>query len=105
MGSSSEVVAHHFTQAGLMEAAVEWWDKAGTRAFRRSAFVEAIAHLEKALELADRLADGPPQHLLRLRVQLAYGRALRGYGAPDSRRHRARPRACRRHRRRRREAF
>src|SRR5262249_40496288 len=82
-----EVVAHHFTQAGFVEPAVEWWNKAGARAFRRSAFVEAIAHLEKALDLADKLVDGPPHQLLRLRVQVAYGQALiaaRGYGAREA---------------------
>jgi class 3 adenylate cyclase/tetratricopeptide (TPR) repeat protein len=82
-----EVVAHHFTQAGFVEPAVEWRDKAGTRAFRRSAFVEAIAHLEKALDLAEKLVDAPPQRRLRLRVQLAYGQALiaaRGYGAREA---------------------
>src|SRR5262252_7515041 len=47
-----EVVAHHFTQAGLSEVAVEWWVKAGDRALDRSANNEAIAHLEKAIRLA-----------------------------------------------------
>src|SRR5262245_22524938 len=54
-----EVVAHHFTQAGLSEAAIEWWVKAGDRALDRSANNEAIAHVEKAISLADGLADGP----------------------------------------------
>ena len=26
-----ELLAHHFTQAGLTEAAIEWWGKAGQR--------------------------------------------------------------------------
>src|SRR5215472_17426603 len=58
--SQPEVVAHHFTQAGLSEVAVEWWVKAGDRALDRSANNEAIAHLEKAIRLAEGLADGPP---------------------------------------------
>ena len=37
-----EVLAHHFTQAGLTDAAIEWWGKAGDQALRRSAFQEAI---------------------------------------------------------------
>jgi hypothetical protein len=36
--------AHHFTQAGLTEAAIEWWGKAGRRSLERSALVEAIEH-------------------------------------------------------------
>jgi DNA-binding response OmpR family regulator/class 3 adenylate cyclase len=81
-----EVVAHHFTQAGLTEPAVEWWRKAGNLAMRGSAFVEAISHLEKALDLVGKLDEGPAQRLSRLRLQIAYGNALRltrGFGAPE----------------------
>jgi predicted ATPase len=49
-----EVIAHHFTQAGLDDLAIEWWGKAGDQALRRSAFQEAIAHLSKAVEMADK---------------------------------------------------
>ena len=38
-----EAIAHHFTQAGLDDLAIEWWGKAGDQALRRSAFKEAIA--------------------------------------------------------------
>src|SRR5262249_57955613 len=59
-----EVVAHHFTQAGLNEPAIEWWIKAGERAVKRSAHNEAVAHLEKAINpiqgLADWSAQAPP---------------------------------------------
>jgi class 3 adenylate cyclase/tetratricopeptide (TPR) repeat protein len=71
-----EVVAHHFTQAGLTQAAVEWWAKAGERALDRSAYDEAVAHLEKAIAVAQELTDGSAQSLLRLRVQTTYGYAL-----------------------------
>ena len=40
-------------QAGLDDLAIEWWGKAGDQALRRSAFQEAIAHLGKAIEMAD----------------------------------------------------
>jgi predicted ATPase len=33
-----ELVAHHFTEAGLDDPAIEWWGKAGDQALRRSAF-------------------------------------------------------------------
>ena len=56
-----EVLAHHFTQAGLTDAAIEWWGKAGDQALRRSAFQEAIAHLGKAIEMADKSAGQRPQ--------------------------------------------
>ena len=32
-----EVLAHHFSQAGVAEAAIEWWGKAGERSLKRSA--------------------------------------------------------------------
>src|SRR5690242_7776426 len=44
-----EVVAYHFTQAGLSGTALEWWRKAGQQALKRSAYSEAIAHLGKAV--------------------------------------------------------
>ena len=47
-----EIVAHHFTQAGLPALAVDWWGKAADLAMRRCAYSEAIAHLETALKLS-----------------------------------------------------
>jgi tetratricopeptide (TPR) repeat protein len=84
-----EVVAHHFTQAGLDDLAIEWWGKAGDQALRRSAFQEAIAHLGKAIAMADKAAGGTAAGTSGERRQLhvAYGNALiaaRGYGAPET---------------------
>jgi predicted ATPase len=39
--ASPELIAHHFTQAGLDDLGIEWWGKAGDQALRRSAFQEA----------------------------------------------------------------
>jgi tetratricopeptide (TPR) repeat protein len=85
--AAPEIAAHHFTQAGLVEDAVEWWGKAGDRALRSSAYHEAIAHLTKAIGLAEGLSDGPAGQSRRLQLQIAYGNAListRGYGAPET---------------------
>ena len=84
-----EAVAHHFTQAGLDDLAIEWWGKAGDQALRRSAFQEAIAHLGKAIAMADKGAAGMAAGASGERRQLhvAYGNALiaaRGYGAPET---------------------
>jgi hypothetical protein len=85
-----ELVAHHLTQAGLDEPAIEWWGKAGDQALRRSAFKEAAAHLGKAIELADKLAATAPSAATassRLRLQTSLGNALiwaRGYHAPET---------------------
>jgi predicted ATPase len=45
-----ELLAHHFTQAGLTEPAIEWWGKAGQRSLARSALVEAAAQFTRALD-------------------------------------------------------
>ena len=55
----AEALAHHFTQAGETDLAIEWWGKAGDQALRRSAFAEAISHLGKAIELSDKAGAAP----------------------------------------------
>lgn len=89
-----EVLAHHFTQAGLTDAAIEWWGKAGDQALRRSAFQEAIAHLRKAIEMSDKTGEGGSAAVTasasasqRLKLQTGLGRALmfsRGYVAEET---------------------
>jgi class 3 adenylate cyclase/tetratricopeptide (TPR) repeat protein len=82
-----EVLAHHFTEAGLSGVAFEWWRKAGQQALKRSAYSEAIAHLGKAVAIADGLPDEPGRTKNRLQLQIEYGRALRGslgHSAPET---------------------
>ena len=73
-----EVIARHFTEAGLDDLAIEWWGKAGDHALRRSAFQEAIAHLGKAIAMADRAGDGATATPSgqRLKLQTDYGDAV-----------------------------
>jgi predicted ATPase len=48
-----------------VEQAIEWWDKAGDAALRRSAYIEATSHLGKAIEMADKEGEVQrPQALL-----------------------------------------
>ena len=90
-----EAIAHHFTEAGLDDLAIEWWGKAGDQALRRSAFQEAIAHLGKAIAMADKAGETSrraPGRMAAVSQQLpqlhaAYGNALiaaRGHGAPET---------------------
>src|SRR5207247_6403563 len=44
-----ELLAHHYTEAGLIEQSVAYWHKAAQRAIERSAYVEAISHLRTGL--------------------------------------------------------
>ena len=85
-----EAIAHHFTEAGLDDLAIEWWGKAGDEALRRSAFKEAIAHLGKAIAMADRPGSGQKSADVlsqRVQLQVTYGNALiaaRGHGALET---------------------
>jgi class 3 adenylate cyclase/predicted ATPase len=83
-----ELLAHHFTQAGLTEPAIEYWGKAGDLAQRRSAFKEAIAHLGKAIEMTEAAGKTDAEKTGgKLKLQVAFGNALiahRGYGASET---------------------
>lgn len=45
------LLALHYTEAGLVEQAVTWWQRAGVRSARLGANLEAIQNLERGLEL------------------------------------------------------
>ena len=83
-----ELLAYHFTQAGLNAPAIEYWGKAGDLALRRSAFKEAIAHLGKAIEMMEAAGAGEKQGLGGgLKLQVSYGNAMfaaRGFAAPET---------------------
>ena len=57
-----ELLAYHYTEAGLREQAIGYWQRAGERAIQRSAYAEAIAHLTKGLDLLRSLPH-TPEHL------------------------------------------
>jgi class 3 adenylate cyclase/predicted ATPase len=81
-----ELLAHHFTEAGLTSKAIEYWLKAGRRSQERSANQEAIGHFTRGLELIATLAEGSPRDRLELDLQIPLGAALvstRGYAAPE----------------------
>ena len=81
-----ELVAHHYTEAGLATYALPYWQQAGQRANERSAHVEAIGHLTKGLEVLIALPDMPERARQELDLQLVLGQALlatKGQAAPD----------------------
>ena len=81
-----ELLAHHYTEAGLNEQAVAYWYKAGQRASARSAHVETIAHLTKGLALLRWQSETPERLQQELDLQVALGPALiatKGQAAPD----------------------
>jgi predicted ATPase len=83
-----ELLAHHFTQAGMIEAAIEWWGKAGQRSLERSALAEAAAQLTRALALIVTLPGTPAMRREQIKLQVALLAPLghvKGYAAPETR--------------------
>ena len=81
-----EVLAHHFSEAGQTDRAVFYWARAGNRAVERSANHEAIAHLERGLELVTALPEGLERDRSELDLRLMRGTVLlanKGYAAPE----------------------
>jgi len=89
-----EAIAHHFTEAGLDDAAIRWWGRAGDQALRRSAFQEAISHLGRAIVMADQATGAAPRRAdaavslrRRLKMQTDYGQAMmwsKGFAAEET---------------------
>ena len=81
-----ELLAHHYTEAGLVEQAIPYWQHAGERAVQRSANVEAIGHFIKALDVLRTLADGQERNQQELALQISLGTAqavTKGSGSPE----------------------
>ena len=81
-----ELLAHHYTEAGLSAQAIPCWQKAGQRAVERSASVEAVNHLTKGLALLKTLTDTPERAAEELTLQVTLGVPLgmiRGYASPE----------------------
>jgi predicted ATPase len=79
-----ELIAHHYAEAGAREQAVTYWLKAGRRAARQSAHLEAIAHLRQGLDVLTALPDTPERDEQELAFQSTLGpvvMATQGYPA------------------------
>jgi tetratricopeptide (TPR) repeat protein len=61
-----ELIAHHFTEAGLAAEAIPYWQRAGERAILRDANPEAIDYVSRGLALLEKLMQEPGRdHLTR----------------------------------------
>jgi len=81
-----ELLAHHYTEAGLITQAIPYWQQAGQQAAERSANVEAIEHLTKGLALLETLPPSPERTRRELRLQIVLGAPLiatKGYAGPE----------------------
>jgi hypothetical protein len=74
-----ELLAFHFTQAGLNEHAVPYWIKAGQRALARVALPEAVGHLSTALSVNERLPEGVERDRQELHIRVTLATAYLAY--------------------------
>jgi class 3 adenylate cyclase/tetratricopeptide (TPR) repeat protein len=71
-----ELLAHHYTAAGLFEAATPYWRRAGELAMQRFVLSEAITHLNNGLMLIEKMPPGPKRDLLELELRTVLGPAV-----------------------------
>ncbi len=76
VASQPELVAHHYTRAGLAARAVPFWLRAGEHAVAGFANQEAISHLERGLDLLTRTPDTEDRSRNEIALRLALGPAL-----------------------------
>jgi predicted ATPase len=81
-----ELLAHHYTEAGLAEHAIPYWQRAGQHASERSAPLEAISHCTTGIELLTTLPETRARTQHAVTLHLALGVALqmaKGFAAPE----------------------
>jgi predicted ATPase len=87
VAAEAELLAHHFTQAGLIDEAIDWWHKAGHLAAGRSTMAEAAVHFGKALQLVARLPKDKQRQTRELALQLGLAGTLmaaKGWASPQT---------------------
>jgi predicted ATPase len=85
--SRPEVVARHCTEAGLIEKAAALWGMAGLRSLERSALVEALEQLTRALSQIETLPSSPALRQAQMKLQTTLVAPLlhiKGYAAPET---------------------
>ena len=86
--ASPRSLAHHCTEAGLPEQAVDYWHEAGQRAIERSAYAEALGHLTARSGAAPMTCRTSPSGPCRSWTcgsrSAAALMATRGYVAPET---------------------
>ena len=89
VASQPELVAHHYTEAGLGDQALPYWHQAGQRSAARCAYIEAVHHFRQGLAVLAPLPEMPERRQHELDLQLGLGPALmvtQGFGVPEVRR-------------------
>jgi predicted ATPase len=82
-----ELLARHYTEAGLIEKAVALWGTAGQRSLRRSALVEGAEQIMRALDQIASLPGTPSLRREQIKLQVALITPLthvKGFAAPET---------------------
>lgn len=85
--SRSSMLAHHCTEAGLIEKAAGLWGKAAQQSLASSALVEAAAQFARALEQIASLPGSVALRREQIKLQIGLSNALmhvKGYAAPET---------------------
>jgi predicted ATPase len=82
-----ELVAYHYTEAGLHAQAIAYWQQAGQGAQERSAHEEAMAHFNKGLEALMALPESRERDQQELTLCIDLGKSLtttKGWAGPEA---------------------
>ena len=92
-GFQPELVAYHYTEAGLLEKAADYWYSAAHRALERSANVEGVRHIMQGLAALETLSTNVSTQEQQIAIeqrelefQTTLGTALiatKGYASPE----------------------
>lgn len=85
-----EVVAHHYSKGTSHAKAISLWQEAAQQCIRRSAGVEALHQLQRALELLPMLPNTKEREQQTLQIQIAMGIPLimtKGYASSEVQKH------------------
>src|SRR5437870_4887485 len=75
-----ERLAHHALRGEMWDKAVAYYQQAGTRAWDRAAFREAVAAFEQALQALAHLPEDGDTRVLAIELRLALGYPLTQLG-------------------------
>ena len=87
VASEPELLAHHYTEAGIVDRALTSWRQAADRAAARSAYVEALGHVDKTTKLIATLPEGKERDEWELKFLVIEGplrMALDGWDSPPA---------------------
>jgi predicted ATPase len=85
--SQPELLARHCTEAGLVDKAASFWGKAGQRSLARSALLEAVEQLTRAIGQITSLPATPALRREEIKLQIALVNALmyvKGFAASQT---------------------